>query len=59
MKMRWFSEQDNPLSFAKPLKGEYAGLHRFRVGNYRVFVELLHHDLYILAIHHRREAYQM
>lgn len=35
-KMIWFSEQDNPLVFAKPLNNMLPATHRFRIGDYRV-----------------------
>ncbi len=42
------------------LKGEYAGLRRIRVGNYRVVYEVQDQKLVILVIRigHRREVYR-
>lgn len=37
-KLRYFVSQDDPLKFAKALKGDLRGLYRFRVGDYRVDV---------------------
>jgi len=42
------------------LKGEYAGLRRIRVGNYRVIYEVQDQQLVVLVIRigHRREVYR-
>lgn len=42
------------------LKGEYAGLRRLRVGNYRVVYEVQDRQLRVLVIRigHRREVYR-
>jgi mRNA interferase RelE/StbE len=42
------------------LKGEYAGLRRIRVGNYRVVYEVQDQRLLVLVIRigHRREVYR-
>ena len=42
------------------LKGEYAGLRRIRVGNYRVVYEVQDQQLVILVVRigHRREVYR-
>jgi mRNA interferase RelE/StbE len=62
IKMRWYAQQADPLSFAKPLKGNYVGSYRFRVGDYRVVVNVRHGDpaiIEVLAVLHCREAYQL
>jgi len=43
------------------LKGEYAGLRRIRVGNYRVVYEVQDQQLVVLVIRigHRREVYRV
>jgi mRNA interferase RelE/StbE len=61
-KMEWFAAQDNPLAFAKPLKDPGFGSHRFRVGAYRILVDVRRGKisvLVVLAVRHRREAYQL
>ena len=42
------------------LKGEFAGLRRLRVGNYRIIYEVIDERLIILVIRvgHRREVYR-
>lgn len=61
-KMEWFAEQKEPLAFAKPLKGKRFGSHRFRIGDYRVLVEVHGSTIQIiliLAVRHRKEAYDL
>lgn len=61
-KMMWFAAQENPLSFAKPLKGKRLGRYRFRVGDYRVFTDVKKNHitvLVVLAVQHRKEAYRL
>lgn len=61
-KMKWFAAQEDPLVFAKPLKDRRLGTHRFRVGQYRIFVEIQKDRiavLFVLAVRHRREAYDL
>ncbi len=61
-KMEWFIVQKDPLSFAKPMKGKRFGSHRFRIGDYRILVEV-HHGivqvLLVLAVRHRKDAYRL
>ena len=40
------------------LKGKYAGLRKYRVGNYRVIYALVETDVRILRIGHRRDIYK-
>ncbi len=40
------------------LKGEFAGLRKIRVGDYRVIFTLIDNDILILRIGHRREIYK-
>ncbi|MEE9162268.1 MAG: type II toxin-antitoxin system RelE/ParE family toxin [Candidatus Neomarinimicrobiota bacterium] len=40
------------------LKGDYVGLRRLRVGNYRVIYALTETDVLVLRIGHRREVYR-
>jgi mRNA interferase RelE/StbE len=45
--------ESNPV-----LKGQFAGLRKFRVGDYRVIYALLGDDILILRISHRRDVYK-
>ena len=40
------------------LKGQFAGLRKFRVGDYRVIYALLGNDILILRIGNRRDVYK-
>ena len=42
------------------LKGEFSGLRRLRVGDYRIIYEVIHNELTILVVRigHRREIYR-
>jgi mRNA interferase RelE/StbE len=49
----------NPRHFGEPLKGDLAGLWRYRVGDYRLICEIQDERLVVLAlaVGHRREVY--
>jgi mRNA interferase RelE/StbE len=51
---------DDPRKFGKSLTGKYAGLWRYRVGDYRLICEIRDDRLVVLivVIAHRREAYR-
>lgn len=55
-KMRFFSEQERPLSFAKRLVGHEA--FRFRIGDYRVIFEMRDHVMTVLLVVKREGAYE-
>ena len=42
------------------LKGEFSGLRRLRVGQYRIIYEVIHEELLVLVVRigHRREIYR-
>jgi len=40
------------------LKGQFAGLRRYRAGDYRVIYAILKDDVLILRIGHRRDVYK-
>ena len=46
----------NPRHFGEPLRGEMAGLWRYRIGDYRVICEIQDQQLVVLAlaVGHRR-----
>ena len=39
-------------------KGEFAGLRKMRMGDYRVIFTVMNNDILILRIGHRREVYK-
>lgn len=39
------------------LKGEFAGLRKLRVGNYRIIYAILDKEVLILRVGHRKEVY--
>lgn len=49
----------NPRHFGEQLRGDLAGLWRYRVGDYRIICEIQEEKLVVLAlaIGHRREIY--
>ena len=49
----------NPRHFGEPLRGDLAGLWRYRVGDFRIICEIQEQRLVVLAlaIGHRREIY--
>lgn len=60
-KLHFFEKSENPLKFAKRLKG-FENWYRFRIGDYRVIVarkeEKIIIVLVIIKIGHRREVYE-
>ncbi|MFH1218423.1 MAG: type II toxin-antitoxin system RelE/ParE family toxin [Candidatus Peregrinibacteria bacterium] len=60
-KIRYFRLSGDPLSYAKVLKGGYAGKYRFRIGDYRAIFKIDGKGnikiLMILRIKHRKDVY--
>ncbi|MBI5753749.1 type II toxin-antitoxin system RelE/ParE family toxin [Candidatus Peregrinibacteria bacterium] len=60
-KILFFSQQKNPLAFAKALKNLGIGRYRFRIGDYRAIFKLDSNGhlqiLMILRIKHRKDVY--
>jgi len=50
----------NPRHFGEPLRGDLAGLWRYRVGDFRIICEIQDEKLVVLAlaVGHRREICQ-
>ena len=48
----------DPVGFGKPLMGEFAGMRRLRVGDWRVIYQIDGETVYIRAIMLRRDAYK-
>lgn len=40
------------------LKGQFAGLRKFRIGDYRVIYAILGNDVIVLRIGHRKDVYK-
>ena len=40
------------------LQGQFAGLRKYRVGSYRVVYVIIHEEVMILRIRHRKEVYK-
>ena len=61
LKMEFFCFESSPMKHAKALSGDYQGLYRFRIGEYRVIFSKNAKDkisvLTILRIKHRKEVY--
>lgn len=59
-KLVWFSEQSDPVRFAKHLREPAAGDLRFRIGDYRAIgvVHQKEKTIEIVKIGHRRDIYQ-
>ncbi len=55
-KLKQFREK--PLFFAKKLTTPVIGQYRWRVGNYRIILDIKGKDLIILRVGHRREIYK-
>jgi len=57
-KMRFYSEQKNPLKFAERLINYHEGEYRFRVGNYRIIFDIEKNAIYVLKIAKRDAIYK-
>ena len=51
---------DNPRDFGDPLSGNFSGLWRYRVGDYRLICDIQDERILVLVlkIGHRREVYR-
>jgi len=58
--IRRLQETTNPRSFGKALVGNYKGLWRYRVGDYRLLCEIQDNKLMVLVveIEHRSKIYR-
>ena len=62
--IRWIRKNlediDNPRRIGKALQGDISGLWRYRVGKYRIIVEIQDDDLIIMTLHirFRKNAYR-
>jgi mRNA interferase RelE/StbE len=51
---------DNPRQLGKALTGQFKGMWRYRVGDYRILCEIVDNELVIVAVEigHRKEVYK-
>jgi len=56
-KMRFYALQKNPLKFARQLTNALEGEFRFRIGDYRIFFDIIDNKIFVLRIKHRSRAY--
>ncbi len=56
-KLRFFSESEYPLNFAKKLKGQKR-IFRFRAGDYRIVFRLDQTSIILLNVKHRKDVYE-
>ena len=56
----WLQQTDNPRQRGKPLSGRYAGLWRYRVGEYRLVCQIQDARLVVLVVKlgHRGDVYK-
>ena len=50
----------DPATLGKPLTGPFAGLHRYRYGDYRVIygIDMTEKVVKVLKVRHRKEVYK-
>ena len=50
----------DPVGFGKPLKGNFKGLYRYRVGDYRIIymVDIAERIIFVTNINHRKKVYK-
>ena len=61
-KLRTFCDSGKPLSFAKPLRGAFSDVYRFRIGDYRVLFTVAKDGgeiqiVLVIKVGHRRDVY--
>jgi mRNA interferase RelE/StbE len=55
-KVRFYATQPDPLEFAEPLTGQ--DVYRFRVGDFRVAIDVDDDTITVISIRRRDEAYR-
>lgn len=58
-KLEFFSNQENPIAFSKPLLDLPPATHRFRVGDYRIAFYMEQNTIYVERARHRKEVYYL
>ncbi len=48
-----------PLNLGKPLSGNFSGIYRYRIGDYRVLYQVIQEEVLIdvVAVGHRKDVY--
>lgn len=57
-KLEFYAKTDKPLQFAERLTNVLVGHYRFRIGDYRVIVDVIDITIMVIEIGHRREIYK-
>ena len=57
-KLQYFLEQEDPLLYARQLVHSNIGSYRFRVGHYRIVLDIDGQSLQVLSIKHRKDIYR-
>ena len=57
-KLKFFSEQENPLKCAERLNNFEFGEYRFRVSDYRILFDVQGNNIVILKVGHRKDIYK-
>lgn len=58
-KLKFFSEQAEPVAFSKPLVNLPPATHRFRLGDYRIAFYIDEKIIYVERARHRKEVYYL
>ena len=48
-----------PDRYGEPLRGPFQGYRKLRVGDYRVVYKIVRHEVWVLAILHRKSVYDL
>ncbi len=57
-KLKFYSSQNDPLSFAEKLTDHQFGDWRFRIGDYRILFDVEKDNIVILKVGHRKDSYK-
>lgn len=57
-KLKFYLATDQPLHFADAITGEEGKIYRFRIGDYRLIFECLDHEIIVLQVKPRPQAYR-
>lgn len=58
-KLKFFTSQEDPFAFSKPLTNQPRVTHRFRVGDYRIAFYIEGEIIYVDRVKHRKEVYYL